>query len=253
MSQTENKENVHCDDKEMESKKKKLYPCPEEEVRSPNLSKKRKTSATKSPHFEEKENISVNKNATEKEEGEVATEETKSVLKSNTKSASKARARVRSKSRSNVKCGRSKSKSKSKSRSNPREVEEEEITTSAYSLRPRKPIDYTKEDPVDIQCGETGNEDEKSDVSFRIDQVNETEEKVASPEKKTEPLNTGMILSQSPLEEGEVAIKEVPVTEDVSSPVEEAKDSDVSSDEEEKIDSPALKEQLRDELKELQG
>ena len=183
MSQTENKENVHCDDKEMESKKKKLYPCPEEEVRSPNLSKKRKTSATKSPHLEEKENISVNKNATEKEEGEeVATEETKSVLKSNTKSA--ARARVRSKSRSNVKSGRSKSKSKSKSRSNPREVEEEEITTSAYSLRPRKQIDYTKEDPVDMQCGKIGNEDEKRDVSFRIDKVNETEEKVASPEKK---------------------------------------------------------------------
>ena len=264
----------------MESKRKKLHPAPEEEEIP---SKKRKTSHESHKSSKgDKENISVNR-----EEGEITmmdieknqdedlttiAKNTRSRSKSKTKSASKKASRSKSNSKAKSK-SKSKSRTAQKSKSKVLEMTEEEDApvkeaeaseaadgANNYSLRPRKNVTYSDELSLslkkssDLAC-EEDKEKEDSDMSFRLDQeINQEEKDSEGKEGETEKKETEKVdnvTSNDNAEEGEV-------TEVLTDKKTEEKEEGVTgqqdgSDEEKEETKEINAEELKDEIKELQG
>jgi hypothetical protein len=116
----------------------------------------------------------------------------------------------------------------------------EEENSASYNLRPRKPVDYTVTSPEAKTSG-TGADSErledKSDVSFKVDE--DEKENDQSPQKEEGEI-TG-----SPQKTHDPQNSDLPKEENN----EEAQESDSEDEDMEKV-SP---EELKDELKDLQG
>jgi hypothetical protein len=244
MSHTENQINVL--DADYEKKKQKLHPAPENQEEDSHLKKKKK-STPRSPS-EDKENKQT------VEEGEIPLEEhgaatDKSARK---KSASRSRSNYKNKSKSHMK---SKSKSRSKTRAIVQENEETEnietvkgeICASAYSLRPRNNVDYSKISPNgnnNSAANEEPKSEDKSDVSFRVEDAKDPEE----PEGEIVQIVEGEKINQAE----EQKLPEDPSTE--QNPQQEVEAN--LQEEEEKVSDSSVEENpddLKQELHELKG
>jgi hypothetical protein len=176
MSNTENQINIV--DTDYEKKKQKLHPAPENHEEDSHLKKKKK-STPRSPSDDKENKQTVEEGEITLEEDGVATDKPARM-----KSASRSRSNYKNKSKSHMK---SKSKSRSKTRAIVQENEETEnietvkgeICASAYSLRPRNNVDYSKISPDgnnNSSANEEPKSEDKSDVSFRVEDAKDPEE-----------------------------------------------------------------------------
>jgi RNA polymerase-associated protein CTR9/transcription factor SPN1 len=257
-------------DSQMEEKRRKLNPRPDSEDNdNPVDSKKRKL--TPKNDVQTFENTSTNEESEEIKDsdsgradgGQVSEIKENLILSKSTK-------KTRSKSRSNIK-----SKSKSKSKSKPRirlisesvkksasKVKEAFLSESSYSLRPRKEIDYSKafeeENQGEKLVSETGksalmlDKEDASDLSFKCEKSEENRGK-DSPKQDESGVCTG---SEERQNQNENALT---IGEEDKAAVEEAADkgqdkgNDYKADLYKSQDSAAIREEVLEELKELQG
>jgi hypothetical protein len=253
MSQTENQ--INTVDNDYEKKKQKLHPAPENEEENSNL-KKMKKSTPKSP-IVDKEN---NQTLEEGEVTEVGHEDADKGLR--LKSASRSRSNYKNKSKSHMK---SKSKSRSKARAVGEKVEEKiekleetektettkgaDLSASAYSLRPRKNVDYSKISPEgnnkSAENPEPKSED-KSDASFRVEDCKDPEpEEIQDKDDVVDGDQSNSNQADEKMVAEETLPMKDPKNEEEPHPQEADKVSESSEDE-----NP---EALKEELQELKG